>query len=56
MPESSGGQKAISFERIIVWPDGHREIEGKTPKQLPRPDMAHQPEVGENVDIEGDKS
>jgi hypothetical protein len=25
------------FERHIVWPDGHREIEGKTPKQLPPP-------------------
>jgi len=21
----------------IVWPDGHREIEGVTPKQLPAP-------------------
>jgi hypothetical protein len=20
---------------VIVWPDGHREIEGVTPKQLP---------------------
>jgi hypothetical protein len=25
------------FERHIVWPDGHREIEGVTPKQLPAP-------------------
>src|SRR5262249_2335185 len=30
--ESDGGAKVgISFERIIVWPDGHREIEGVTP-------------------------
>jgi hypothetical protein len=25
------------FERHIVYPSGHREIEGKTPKQLPAP-------------------
>ena len=25
------------FERHIVWPDGRREIEGVTPKQLPAP-------------------
>jgi hypothetical protein len=38
MPETNGGKPAgISFERIIVWPDGHREIEGVTPKQLPAP-------------------
>jgi len=30
----------ILFERVIVWPDGHREIEGVTPKQLPKPDDA----------------
>jgi len=38
MPESSGGEKAITFQRIIVWPDGHKEVEGVTPKQLPKPD------------------
>ena len=27
----------MTFERVIVWPDGHREIEGVTPKQLPAP-------------------
>jgi hypothetical protein len=26
------------FERHIVYPNGHREIEGVTPKQLPAPD------------------
>jgi putative tryptophan/tyrosine transport system substrate-binding protein len=36
-PESDGGSNVITFQRIIVWPDGHREIEGKTPKQLPAP-------------------
>jgi hypothetical protein len=38
MPESTGGkQDRITFERIIVWPDGHKEVEGVTPKQLPKP-------------------
>jgi hypothetical protein len=37
-PESDGGSNVITFQRIIVWPDGHREIEGVTPKQLPAPD------------------
>jgi hypothetical protein len=27
----------ITFERIIVMPDGQRYIEGVTPKQLPAP-------------------
>ena len=27
----------MTFERVIVWPDGHREIEGVTAKQLPAP-------------------
>jgi len=43
MPESSGGIKEkVTFERVIVWPDGHREIDGVTPKQLPKPsDASH---------------
>jgi hypothetical protein len=32
-----GKQAGITFQRIIVWPDGHKEIEGVTPKQLPKP-------------------
>jgi len=60
MPESNDGQvKGISFERIIVWPDGHREIEGVTPKQLPAPQqtsIAHQPQVGENGSNEDEQS
>ena len=37
-PESSGGSGTkITFERVIVHPDGHREIQGQTPKQLPAP-------------------
>jgi hypothetical protein len=36
--DSSGGPSVIRFERVIVYPDGHREIEGVTPKQLPAPD------------------
>jgi len=40
MPETSGGkQNKITFERVIVWPDGHREIEGVTPKSLPPRDL-----------------
>src|SRR6516164_2925826 len=36
--ESGGGRGVqMTFQRVIVWPDGHREIEGKTPKQLPPP-------------------
>jgi hypothetical protein len=37
--QSDGGLGVkISFQRIIVYPDGHKEIEGVTPKQLPAPD------------------
>jgi hypothetical protein len=37
--ESDGGLGTkIIFERVIVWPDGRREIEGVTPKALPAPD------------------
>src|SRR5713101_2881868 len=36
--ESGGGLGVrMTFERVIVWPDGRREIEGVTPKQLPAP-------------------
>ena len=38
-PESSGGApRKMVFERVIVWPDGRREIRGVTPKALPAPD------------------
>jgi hypothetical protein len=37
--ESSGGLGVrMTFERVIVYPDGRREIEGVTPKALPAPD------------------
>jgi hypothetical protein len=37
--ESDGGVGAqIVFTRVIVHPDGHREIEGVTPKALPAPE------------------
>jgi hypothetical protein len=40
--ESSGGASVkMTFERVIVWPDGRREIEGVTPKSLPAPDASH---------------
>jgi len=45
-PESDGGVGTqITFTRIIVHPDGHREIEGVTPKALPVPDAAFQPDA-----------
>ena len=36
-PESDGGPTIITFRRVIVMPDGHKYIEGVTPKQLPAP-------------------
>ena len=40
--ESDGGIGAqITFTRVIVHPNGHREIEGVTPKALPAPDASH---------------
>jgi len=37
--ESNGGVGAqIVFTRVIVHPDGHREIQGVTPKALPAPE------------------
>jgi hypothetical protein len=39
--ESDGGLATkLTFERVIVWPSGHREIEGVTPKSLPAPSHA----------------
>jgi hypothetical protein len=36
--DSDGGLATkLTFERVIVWPDGRREIEGVTPKALPAP-------------------
>jgi hypothetical protein len=34
--ESGGGSVDIKFTRVIVWPDGRREVEGTTPKAAPR--------------------
>jgi hypothetical protein len=40
--ESNGGLGTkITFERVIVMPDGQRYIEGVTPKQLPAPEASH---------------
>jgi hypothetical protein len=37
--ESDGGPAAVTlFQRVIVMPDGHKYIEGVTPKQLPAPE------------------
>jgi Family of unknown function (DUF5681) len=38
--DSHGGGVKVVFERHIIHPDGHREIECKTPKQLP-PSSSH---------------
>jgi hypothetical protein len=36
--KSTGGAGVkMTFQRVIVYPNGHREIEGVTPKQLPAP-------------------
>jgi hypothetical protein len=36
--KSTGGAGVkMTFERVIVWPDGRREIEGVSPKALPAP-------------------
>src|SRR6516165_5337973 len=39
--DSDGGAETqITFTRVIVHPDGHREIQGVTPKSLPAPDAS----------------
>jgi hypothetical protein len=44
--ESNGGLGVeVRFVREVVWPDGRREIEGVTPKALPAPDAAFQPDA-----------
>ena len=53
--ESGGGLGVrMTFERVIVWPDGHREIEGVTPKQLPAPSgSSHMlPNAGDDPDTD----
>jgi hypothetical protein len=35
--ESSGGASLVTFQRVIVMPDGQKWVEGVTPKQLPAP-------------------
>jgi hypothetical protein len=35
--DSNGGSATVTFTRVIVMPDGHKYIEGVTPKQLPPP-------------------
>jgi hypothetical protein len=44
--ESDGGAPAqITFTRVIVHADGRREVQGVTPKTLPAPDAAFQPDA-----------
>jgi hypothetical protein len=35
--ESDGGPAKITLTRVVVWPNGHKEVVGVTPKQLPAP-------------------
>jgi hypothetical protein len=35
--ESSRGPTRVTFQRIVVWPNGHKDVETMTPKQLPPP-------------------
>src|SRR5215831_8774349 len=53
--ESSGGVPVkMVFERHIVYPNGHRKIEGVTPKALPKPDASHAlPRPTDPTDDEG---
>jgi hypothetical protein len=44
--DSTGGPATIAFTRVIVMPDGHKYIEGVTPKQLPAPSHALPNEPG----------
>jgi hypothetical protein len=32
-----GAVTKITLTRVVVWPDGHKDIQGVTPKQLPTP-------------------
>src|SRR5215831_12451850 len=53
--ESGGGVPVkMVFERHIVYPNGHRKIEGVTPKALPKPDASHAlPRPTDPTDDEG---
>jgi hypothetical protein len=53
--ESDGGLGVkMVFERHIVYPNGHREIEGVTPRQLPAPSHAL-PGNQDEVVVSGDQ-
>jgi hypothetical protein len=43
--DSDGGRVELRFVREIVYPGGRTEIEGVTPKALPAPDDAFQPDA-----------
>ena len=53
--DSDGGPAKITFERVIVMPDGQRWVEGVTPKQLPTPASSHGlPSDGHDQDVVND--
>jgi Family of unknown function (DUF5681) len=52
---SDGGEETVlRFERIIVWPDDRKEVEGVTPKQLPPPASHELPSDSDNPDVSVD--
>jgi hypothetical protein len=46
-----GGQVKVTFERVIVHPNGHREIEGVTPKLLPPSSHMLPKQDGVEIDV-----
>jgi hypothetical protein len=48
------GRRVIRFERIVVMPDGHKYIEGQTPKQLPAPASQALPDASHALPSEED--
>jgi hypothetical protein len=50
--ESDGGVTTkLTFTRVIVYPDGRREVEGKTPKQIEHK-SSHTLPIEDIVDVE----
>jgi uncharacterized protein DUF5681 len=50
--ESGGGAVKVEFQRIIVHPDGRREIDGVTPKQIEHRPASHMLPRDDVIDIE----
>jgi hypothetical protein len=52
--DSHGGVTEIRFTRVIVHPNGHKEIEGVTPKQIPPPTSHMLPSQSDSTDDTND--